>query len=181
MIHYTNADGYVDTITQEEVDAIERSGRSSWQEYIGMPAGYVLRRSIVTEMGGRPGANDGGPVEPQLRPGRRWKPLDQMKKGVIHCRINGKTLCTGKQRRDAFDVDGFRAALGHERVCQHCARVYYQQWTHGRRWTEEDVERLMRLWPDYRQRKRLVNELRRTYAACNTRYRDEQELRWGRR
>ena len=170
---YLAPDGRYDAVSTEEVEAVERSGRSSWQSYALTPSTWPEPSSaVVPLMEGRPGA-----VEPWVRPvegvlnfgaQRTW---EEMEKGVIHWQSAGRAVCDGKWHSGAmYGSKLFKTMLTHPRVCARCEELYGILRREGLSWQEWEDEVLLRLWPHVHRRQEVCHSTERTYNSCRKRY-----------
>jgi hypothetical protein len=124
--------GEVHTVSAKEVDAIERSGRSSFQEYASVPTVYeTLGVAVLPLMAVRPG---------QTEPGRsstateRVELLDEPQEvtnpGLIHWtyysgsrHIGSVRACTRKPGM-GYATGRFARMAEHSRICERCLLLF---------------------------------------------------------
>jgi hypothetical protein len=158
----------------DEVAAIERSGRSTWQEYAMTPAVYAEHGRPWEVMNDRPGQTAEAQRVEQV-PSKRWKPFEDSTMGIIHCSAFTGTLCGLSRIQGILGQQDFFAATGHYRVCPKCAEEYRAMIGSAGGWARLQGMVLARWWPYPSMRHKITKALGRSYKACQTRYRERYQ------
>ena len=121
MIEYT-INGGRDWLPTEELEAVERSGRSTWQDYAMTPGEWPAPTSpICPLMDARPGAVE--PLNVALLNNQSRSPYKFESLGNIHYRAARVTACY-KSANKGFGAARFANFIDHLRVCTICLNHY---------------------------------------------------------
>lgn len=170
MIEYLDHKGELDCMPYEELESVERSGRSSWQVYAMQPGDWPNQCTpIAPLMDARPGQTTEGefPAHLPVIESPTAKTFDEMQKGGIHWKVNSRSACDNVVRPGGMFVGPqFARARASARRCEACADLYRTLVREGMKWSGDDVRTLRRMWKDYEQREECARLLRRTFYSC---------------
>ena len=172
---FKNAQGEPDVLPLGELEAVERSGRSSWQEY-GMEIGEWPGEQFAVEslMEARPGQTIPGkyPAHLPIIESPCAKTFEAMQKGGIHWKVNARSACDNIARPGGmFSGPQFARASSNARRCEACSDLYRTLVREGMKWSRDDVRTLRTMWKHFEQRDECARLLRRTFQSCL--------LKWG--
>jgi hypothetical protein len=174
-VPFKNAQGEQDVLSLGELDAVEITGRCSWQEYLR----YATQWPSVTVpvdslMDARPGQTTPGKylAHVPLPVSVSAKTFDEMQKGGIHWKVNSRSACDSVFRPGGmFSGPQFARASSNARRCEACSDLYRTLVREGMKWSRDDVRTLRTMWKHFERREECARLLRRTFQSCL--------LKWG--
>ena len=145
-MNYMNASGKPDTLSMDELEAVERSGRSNWENYAHTPSEWTgALHHPVPLMKRRPGRT----YPPEFpRTHKRWEPFELR---LLRSDTKpGRLSATLQRPREEILLK--RLALR----------------SHSASWSQWEVELVLRYWHRPEKRNMVTAETKRTHAACTT-------------
>jgi hypothetical protein len=179
-MNYINADGDMDAITIEELQAIERTGRCSWQRYSIAPTVWYPHRAkmsaLVMAMDERPEPSEPGerPVQHPPPPPVPERPV-VIDDGWVHWKGDRVAMCSEERVLRGVSRKNFIALDGDPMRCPECIKRLEAMAGEGMPWMDWEVKLLMDEWPYAGRRKLVMERLGRSYYACRSKHYKERE------